>query len=87
MAVTEARRGSSGRQNVGAGWQKTGASGPFLVIEIDAGAAIADAITALLRGEERVSYFAFTNEKKPDGRDNQPELRLVRPRRGGEDAA
>jgi uncharacterized protein (DUF736 family) len=87
MAVTEARRGSSGRQNVGAGWQKTGASGPFLVIEIDAGAAIADAFTALFRGEERVSYFAFTNEKKPDGRDNQPELRLVRPRRGGEDAA
>jgi uncharacterized protein (DUF736 family) len=87
MAVTEARRGSSGRQNVGAGWQKTGASGPFLVIEIDAGAAIADAFTALFRGGERVSYLAFTNDKKPDGRDNQPEVLIVRPRRGGEDAA
>jgi hypothetical protein len=87
MAVTEVRRGWSGRHHVGAGWQKTGANGPFLVIEIDAGAAIADAFTALFRGEERVSYFAFTYEKKPDGRDNQPELRIVRPRRGGEDGA
>ena len=88
MAVTDARRGRNGRLNVGVGWQKTGASGPFLVIEIDVGAAIADVITALLRGEERLTYFAFTNEKKPDGRDNQPDLRLVRPlRRGGDDAA
>ena len=88
MAVTEARRGSNGRSNVGAAWQKTGASGPFLVMEIDAGAVIADAITALLRGEERVSYFAFAHEKKPDGREGQPDLRLVRPlRRGSDDAA
>ena len=87
MAVTEVRRGWSGRHDVGAGWQKTGASGPFLAIEIDAGAAIADAFMALFRGAERVSYLAFTNDKKPDGRDNQPELRIVRPRRGGEDAA
>ena len=43
---------------------------------------------ALLRGDERLSYLAFTNEKKPDGRDGQPDLRLVRPlRRGGDDAA
>ena len=51
----------------GAAWQKTGASGPFLAIEIDAGAAIADAVAALLRGEDRLGYLAFTNEKKPDG--------------------
>ena len=88
MAVTEARRGGNGRVNVGAGWQKTGASGPFIVIDIDVGVAIGDVITALVRGEERLVYFAFTNEKKPDGRDNQPDLRLVRPlRRGSDDAA
>jgi uncharacterized protein (DUF736 family) len=88
MATTDIRRARNGRQDVGAAWQKTGASGPFLVIEIEAGAVIADAIGALLRGEERLSYLAFTNEKKPDGRDGQPDLRLVRPlRRGGDDAA
>ena len=88
MATTDIRRGRNGRQVVGAAWQKTGASGPFLAIEIDAGAVIADAIATLLRGDERLSYLAFTNEKKPDGRDGQPDLRLVRPfRRGGDEAA
>jgi uncharacterized protein (DUF736 family) len=88
MATADMRRGRNGRQDVGAAWQKTGASGPFLVIEIDAGAVIADAIAALLRAEERLSYLAFTNEKKPDGRDGQPDLRLVRPlRRGADDGA
>ena len=88
MATADIRRGRNGRQDVGAAWQKTGSSGPFLAIEIDAGAVIADAIAALLRGDERLSYLAFTNEKKPDGRDGQPDLRLVRPlRRGGDDAA
>jgi uncharacterized protein (DUF736 family) len=88
MATSEIRRGRNGRQDVGAAWQKTGSSGPFLAIEIDAGAVIADAIAALLRGDERLSYLAFANEKKPDGRDGQPDLRLVRPlRRGGDDAA
>jgi uncharacterized protein (DUF736 family) len=86
--ATDIRRARNGRQDVGAAWQKTGASGPFLVIEIEAGAVIADAIGALLRGEERLSYLAFTNEKKPDGRDGQPDLRVVRPlRRGGDEAA
>jgi uncharacterized protein (DUF736 family) len=88
MATTETRRGRNGRQDVGAAWQKTGASGPFLAIELEAGAAIADAVAALLRGDDRLSYLAFTNEKKPDGRDGQPDLRLVRPlRRGGDEAA
>ena len=88
MATADIRRGRNGRQDVGAAWQKTGSSGPFLAIEIDAGAVIADAIAALLREDERLSYLAFTNEKKPDGRDGQPDLRLVRPlRRGGDDAA
>ena len=88
MATADIRRGRNGRQDVGAAWQKTGSSGPFLAIEIDAGAVIADAIAALVRGDERLSYLAFTNEKKPDGRDGQPDLRLVRPlRRGGDDAA
>ena len=88
MATADIRRGRNGRQDVGAAWQKTGSSGPFLAIEIDAGAVIADAIAALLRGDERLSYLAFTNEKKPDGRDGQPDLRLVRPlRRGGDEAA
>jgi uncharacterized protein (DUF736 family) len=88
MATADIRRGRNGRQDVGAAWQKTGASGPFLAIELDAGAVIADAIAALLRGDERLSYFAFTNEKKPDGREGQPDLRLVRfLRRGGDDAA
>jgi uncharacterized protein (DUF736 family) len=86
--ATDMRRGRNGRQDVGAAWQKTGASGPFLAIEIEAGAAIADALAALLRGEERLSYLAFNNEKKPDGRDGQPDLRLVRPlRRSPDDAA
>jgi len=58
-----------------------GASGSFLALEIDAGALIADALTALLRGEDRVSYLAFTNDKKPDGRDGQPDHRIVRPLR------
>jgi uncharacterized protein (DUF736 family) len=66
---------------VGAAWEKMGASGSFLALEIDAGALIADALTALLRGEDRVSYLAFTNEKKPDGRDGQPDHRIVRPLR------
>jgi hypothetical protein len=88
MASTDAGRGRNGRQNVGAAWQRTGASGPFLAIELEAGAAIADAIAALLRGEDRLSYLAFTNEKKPDGREGQPDLRLVRPiRRSHDDAA
>jgi uncharacterized protein (DUF736 family) len=88
MVTTEARRGGNGGQNVGAAWQKTGASGPFLAIELEAGTAIADAMAALLRGDDRIRYLAFTNEKKPDGRDGQPDLRLVRPfRRGSDDAA
>ena len=89
MATTDIRRSRNGRQDVGAAWQKTGSSGPFLAIEIDAGAVIADAIAALLRGDERLGYLAFTNEKKPDGRDGQPDLRLVRPLRrpGGDEAA
>ncbi|HZS33162.1 MAG TPA: hypothetical protein VFC42_07270 [Methylomirabilota bacterium] len=88
MAGTETRRARNGRQDVGAAWQKTGASGAFLAIEIDAGAAIADALGALLRGDDRLTYLAFTNEKKPDGRDGQPDLRVVRPlRRPGDEAA
>jgi uncharacterized protein (DUF736 family) len=87
--AAEARRGRNGRQDVGAAWQKTGASGPFLAIEIDAGAAIADALAALLRGDDRLSYLAFTNDKKPDGREGQPDLRVMRPlrRSGGDEAA
>ena len=89
MATTDTRRGRNGRQDVGAAWQKTGASGTFLAMEIDAGAAIGDALAALLRGDDRLSYLAFTNEKKPDGRDGQPDLRIVRPLRRvtGDDAA
>ena len=81
MATTEVRRSRNGRQDVGAAWEKTGASGPFLALEIDAGALIADGLTALLRGEDRATYFAFVNEKKPDGREGQPDHRIVRPRR------
>jgi uncharacterized protein (DUF736 family) len=81
MATTEMRRKGNGRHDVGAAWDKTGASGPFLALEIDAGALVADGLTALLRGEDRVTYFAFANEKKPDGRDGQPEHRIVRPLR------
>jgi hypothetical protein len=88
MVTTDTRRGRNGRQSVGAAWQKTGTSGPFLAIEIEAGAAIADALQALLRGDDLLSYLAFANEKKPDGREGQPDLRLVRPlRRGNDDAA
>lgn len=82
MAVSDTRRARNGRQDVGAAWQKVGASGQFLVLEIDAGALVADGLTALIRGEDRVTYLAFTNEKKPDGRDGQPDHRIVRPRSG-----
>jgi uncharacterized protein (DUF736 family) len=81
MATAEMRKTRNGRQDVGAAWDKTGASGPFLALEIDAGALVADGLTASLRGEDRVTYFAFANEKKPDGRDGQPEHRIVRPLR------
>jgi uncharacterized protein (DUF736 family) len=81
MATVEMRRKSNGRQDVGAAWEKSGASGPFLAMEIDAGALIADALTSLLRGDERVTYFAFANEKKPGGREGQPDHRIVRPLR------
>jgi len=80
---TSLRRTRNGRQEVGAAWAKTGASGPFLTVELDADAAIADGLAALIRGEDRVSYFAFANEKKPDGREGQPDHRLVRPLRRG----
>lgn len=88
MATMEMRR-RNGRQDVGAAWEKTGASGQFLALEIDAGALIADSLTALLRGEDRVTYLAFVNEKKPDGRDGQPDHRIVRPlrRAGGDNPA
>ena len=86
--TTEMRRNRNGRLDVGAAWEKTGASGQFLAMEIDAGALIADGFTALLRGEDRVTYFAFVNEKKPDGREGQPDHRIVRPlRRPGRDDA
>jgi hypothetical protein len=32
-----------------------------------------------------LSYLAFTNEKKPDGREGQPDLRVVRPLRRSAD--
>jgi uncharacterized protein (DUF736 family) len=87
-STTDPRRGRNGWLDVGAAWQKTGPSGPFLAIELEAGAAFADAVAALLRGDDRLSYLAFTNEKKPDGRERQPDLRLARPpRRGSDDAA
>lgn len=81
MATTEVRRNRNGRQDVGAAWEKTGANGPFLTMEIDAGAVIADGLAALMRGDDRVSYFAFVNQKNPDGRDGQPDHRIVRPLR------
>jgi uncharacterized protein (DUF736 family) len=81
MGASGPPRARNGRHEVGAAWQKTGASGQFLALEIDAGALLADAFTALARGEERVTYFAFVNEKRPDGRDGQPDHRIVRPRR------
>jgi uncharacterized protein (DUF736 family) len=87
MTTTETRRGRNGRLDVGAAWEKLGASGQFLAMEIDAGAVIADGLAALVRGEDHVTYLAFVNEKKPDGRDGQPDHRIVRPlRRKGEDA-
>lgn len=81
MEGREVRRGRNGRQDVGAAWEKTGASGPFLALEIDAGALVADGLAAMMRGEDRVSYLAFLNEKKPGGRDGQPDHRIVRPLR------
>jgi hypothetical protein len=88
MTTGEGRRGRNGRQDVGAAWEKTGATGPFLAIELDAGTVLADGLAAVVRGEERVSYLAFTNDKKPGGRDGQPDHRLVRPlRRPAEDSA
>ena len=83
--TTETRRARNGRQTVGAAWEKLGASGPFLAIEIDAGALVADALAAIVRGEERVSYLAFLNEKKPDGKENQPDHRIIRPLRRSAD--
>jgi hypothetical protein len=57
-------------------------------MEIGAGAAIADGLAALLRGEDHVTWFGFVNEKKPDGHDGQPDHRIVRPlRRKGDDTA
>lgn len=89
MSTTETRRARNGRQDVGAAWEKMGASGQFLALEIDAGTLVADGLTALMRGEDRVTYFAFTNEKKPDGREGQPDFRVVRPLRrpAADDAA
>lgn len=81
MAMTGTRRMWNNRQEVGAAWAKTGANGPFLSLEIDAGALVADALTAILRGEDRVSYLAFANEKKADGSDRQPDHRIIRPLR------
>ena len=81
MSTTETRRSRNGRHDVGAAWEKNGASGQFLAIEIDAGALVSDGLTALLRGDDRVTYFAFANEKKPDGREGQPDHRIVRPLR------
>lgn len=78
---TRTRRARNGRQDVGAAWEKAGATGPFLALEIDAGAAIGDALAALVRGEDRVTYFAFANEKKPGGREGQPDHRIIRPLR------
>ncbi len=88
MATTGMRRVRSGRQNVGAAWEKTGASGQFLALEIDADALIADGLAALIRGEDGATYLAFRNEKKPNGREGQPDHRIVRPLRRaiGDDA-
>lgn len=73
-------------RHVGAAWEKTGANGPFLALSVDAGALVADGLAAMMRGEERVTYFAFANEKNPDGREGQPDHRIVRPlRRPGPD--
>jgi uncharacterized protein (DUF736 family) len=75
------QRANGRSRNVGAAWQKSGASGPFLSLEIDAGALVADAFAAMLRGEDRVSYLAFVNDKDPDGSERQPDHRIVRPLR------
>ena len=73
-------------RNVGAAWAKSGATGPFLSLELEAGALLADAFAAMLRGEDRVAYFAFVNEKDPQGSERQPDHRIVRPlRRTGPD--
>jgi hypothetical protein len=71
----------NGRHDVGAVWEKSGGSGPFLAIEIETGALVADGLAAMIRGEERVRYLAFVNDKKPDGREGQPDHRIVRPLR------
>jgi uncharacterized protein (DUF736 family) len=85
MASDIGRRMRNGRQEVGAAWEKTGARGPFLALELDAGALIADGFGALIRGEERVTYLAFANEKRADGREGQPDRRILRPlRRAGD---
>jgi hypothetical protein len=69
-------------------WVKAGANGPFLALEIEAGALLADALGALLRGEERVAYLAFPNDKRPDGREGQPDHRILRHlRRAADDDA
>lgn len=81
MAQPRARRGRNGRQEVGAAWEKTGVHGPFLSLELDASAAVGDAIAALLRGEDRVSYLVFPADKRPGGPDNQPDRRVIRPLR------
>jgi len=72
------------RREVGAAWRKEGKQGPFLALEIDAGSLLADAVSALGRGDETVTYFAFPNQKKEGGKDGQPDHRLVRPQRQGD---
>jgi hypothetical protein len=86
MGTTGMRRSRNGRQDVGAAWTKTGASGPFLALELDASALLADSLAALFHGEDRVSYLAFVNDKKPDGREGQPDHRVFRPLRRADDA-
>jgi len=72
------------RREVGAAWQKQGKQGPFLALEFDAGSVMADAVAAVGRGEETLTYFAFPNQKKEGGKDGQPDHRLVRPQRQGD---
>lgn len=71
-------------RHVGAAWRKEGKQGPFLSLELDAASVMADAVSALGRGEETVTYFAFPNQKKEGGKDGQPDHRLVRPQRRAE---
>jgi len=52
--TTEPRRGRNGRQDVGAAWQKTGASGPFLAIE-------QASLSHLVHDARRTSVFAWYN--------------------------